>query len=149
MHPRLPIGGWREASNNKVLSPFFKNIKILLDFRFIDEGHTAWYHLHDITPSRHTIPLDVQKSSSWLLFHQALYHTYCHHDADGYSTWTQVLKGLKFWVFIRPPGYEKLKSRREIFEACLAYLSDSPDVNGYYGKESERFIVYASPGDII
>ena len=118
-------------------------------FRFLDDGHTAWYHLHDKFPHRQAIPLDIQKSSSWLLFHQALYHTYCHHDADGYATWTQIIDGLKFWVVMRPRGYENFKGRVQILESCKNYLSNSPTENGFYGDGSERFVIYGSPGDIM
>jgi hypothetical protein len=121
----------------------------LIILRFLDDGHTAWYQLHEKFPSRKSIPLDIQKSSSWLLFHQALYHTYAHHDADGYSTWTLILSGFKFWIMLRPKGYKDFTSRRSIFEACANYLSDSPDENGYYGGESERFVIYGCPGDLM
>ena len=117
--------------------------------RFINEDHTSWYHLHEYFPSRVSIPLDIQKSSSWLLFHQALYHTFVHRDADGYATWTQILDGFKFWVVMRPKGYEGCKSRKEIFEMCEPYLSGTADKNGFYGSESERFVIYGTPGDIM
>jgi hypothetical protein len=99
--------------------------------------------------NRISIPLDIQKSSSWLLFHQALYHTFVHHDADGYNTWTQILEGDKIWVGIRPKGLEESKSRREIFELSEPYLSDSADENGFYGEESERYVIFGRPGDIM
>ena len=95
------------------------------------------------------ISLDIQKSSSWLLFHHGLYHTYCHHDADGYATRTQVLDGLKIWIFVRPEGYDKFETHRELWEACTDYINDSPDKNGFYGDGHHRFIFYAKPGDIM
>ena len=69
----------------------------------------AWYQLHERYPLRSSIPLNVQKSSSWLIFHQGLYHTYVHHDADGYSTWTQILSGYKFWVMMHPKTIQKFQ----------------------------------------
>lgn len=99
--------------------------------------------------SRKNIPVDIQKSASWLLFHQALVHTYCHHDADGYLTWTQILDGFKIWILIRPVGYKEFDSRRSLWEGCLQYLNDSPDANGFYGNASERVIIYGGPGDIM
>jgi hypothetical protein len=105
--------------------------------------------MHGQFLSRKSISLDVQKSSSWYLFHQALYHTYCHQDADGYATWTQILEGTKFWVLIRPRGFEDFKTRKELYDAYKCYLDDSPDKNGFYGAESERYLIYATPGDIM
>lgn len=93
--------------------------------------------------------MDIQKSSSWLLFHHSLFHTFVHHDADGYSTWTQILEGMKIWVLIRPKGYMSFRSRKDFWEACVEYLEDTPDENGYYGRNSERYIVYGQPGDIM
>jgi hypothetical protein len=104
--------------------------------------------LHEIY-ERVTIPLDIQKSSSWLLFHQALFHTYTHHDADGYSTWTQILENFKIWVSLRPKGFGEFKSRQEFYEASKAYLNPTPGKNGYYGDESERYAIYGGPGDIM
>jgi len=115
----------------------------------MDDGHPAWYHLHQRFKSRQYIPLDIQKSSSWLLFHHALFHTYVHHDADGYATWTQVLSGEKFWVVTRPHGLEQSTNRKEYHDACLGYLSPNADENGFYGEGFDRFVIYASPGDIM
>lgn len=130
-----------------ILSNIFKSNYLYI--RFIDDGHTSWYQLHSKFPNRKSILLDIQKSSSWLLFHQALYHTYCHQDADGYATWTQILEGTKFWVLIRPRGFEDLKMRQELHQAFEQYLIDSPDENGFYSAESERFLIYGTPGDIM
>lgn len=117
--------------------------------RFVDEGHTSWYLTQIPHSHRNNIPLDIQKSSSWLLFHQALFHTFVHHDADGYATWTQVLEGLKIWVLLRPQGFGTTKSRKALWDSFADFLNDAPDENGFYGKECERAIVYASPGDIM
>ena len=136
-----------QSSSTFLFLFYFSNI--LMGTRFIDEGHTSWYHLHEYFPSQVSIPLDIQKSSSWLLFHQALYHTFVHHDADGYATWTQILDGFPFLVVMRPKGYEGCKSRKEIYEMCKAYLSATADKNGFYGSESERFVIYGTPGDIM
>lgn len=78
-----------------------------------------------------------------------MYHTFCHHDADGYNTWTQILDGYKFWVLTRPKNYKNLKTRKEIYESCIDYLSVAADENGFYGKDKERFIIYGGPGDIM
>lgn len=69
---------------------------------------------------------------------------YCHQDADEYGTWIQILEGMKFWVFVQPRGQEHFKSRKQIHEAWIHYLSNSPDENGYYEEELERYVVYAS-----
>ncbi len=133
----------------KYVYRFLQRILTHCFHRFVDDGHTSWMQIHTKFDNRHTIPLDIQKSSSWLLFHQALYHTYCHHDADGFATWTQILEGEKIWILIRPNGFTQFKSRRDLYEACVMYLSDEPDANGYYGKESERFVIHGQPGDMM
>ncbi|KAF8810840.1 hypothetical protein BYT27DRAFT_7209061 [Phlegmacium glaucopus] len=118
--------------------------------RQVDEGHTAWYQLqHPFHRVRESIPLDVQSSSSWLLFHQALWHTYAHHDAEGYGTWSQVLHGLKIWVLMRSPRHDRFKSRKDIYEASNKLHNDAFTGDGEYSKNSERFVIYATPGDLI
>jgi hypothetical protein len=119
--------------------------------RFIDEpeGHTSWYRLYEYFPSWVSIPLDIQKSSSWLLFHQTLYHTFVHHDANGYATWTQILDVLKFWIVMHPKRYEGCKSRREIYEMSADCLLDKPNKNSFYGPELDRFVIYGTPGNIM
>ena len=76
-----------------------------------------------------------------------MYHTFCHHDADGYNTWTQILDGYKFWVLTRPKNYKNLKTRKDIYESCIDYLSVSADENRFYGKDKK--IIYGGPGDIM
>ena len=149
MYPRLSLDRWGKAGIYEVNFKPYYIIIVTKVFRFVDEGHTAWYMGHDVNDARISIPLDIQKSSSWYLFHQALYHTYCHHDADGYAMWTQVIEGLKFWVLIRPKGYKGFQTRRELFEACQEYLEDTANEKGFYGKDLERYIIYGKPGDIM
>jgi hypothetical protein len=76
-------------------------------------------------------------------------HTYCHHNANGYSTWTQVLKGFKIFVEICPDGFLGFKTRRDFWESCGDFLKDSPDDKRFYGNGSERAVIYAEPGDIM
>lgn len=130
---------------------FFKvKDQIYIEYRFLDDGHTAWYHLHGkFGGLRQTIPLEVQKTSSWLLFHHALYHSYTHHDADGYATWSQVLEGFKIWVVNRPLNLDSLKSRNDIFKACEPYISEMANDLAFYGSESEKYAIFACPGDIM
>jgi hypothetical protein len=128
----------------------YLHTSLLSHIRQVDEGHTAWYQLqHPFDRVRESIPLDVQSSSSWLLFHQALWHTYAHHDAEGYGTWSQVLHWLKIWVLMRSPGHDKFESRKDIYEASNKLHHDAFTGDGEYSKNSERFVIYASPGDLM
>jgi hypothetical protein len=117
--------------------------------KFLDDGHTAYTRLHGYFPDRKHRALDVQKSTSWALLHQGLYHTYAHHDSDGYLTWTQVLSGYKFWVILRPKSYNTDTNRNQLYESANKYMTQVPTEHGYYGHESERTLIYAGPGDII
>ncbi|KAF8155452.1 hypothetical protein B0H34DRAFT_495615 [Crassisporium funariophilum] len=64
-------------------------------FIYIDDGISTLGVLHMEPLDRHFIPIDMLNLSSWFLPHQPLSHTYAHHDANGYCTWTQVLSGHK------------------------------------------------------
>ena len=50
---------------------------------------------------------------------------------------------------IRPKGYKTFKSRRQVYEASADYLSASANENGFYSKESDRYVVYGFEGDIM
>ena len=95
------------------------------------------------------MPHDIQKASCWIQFDHPMFHSYAKHDADGFCSWTQIISGDRFCVQLRPKGFEKFKARREINQACTPYLSESPTKNGFYGEESDRFVIYAQEGDIV
>jgi len=154
----LPHCGWLVSFLCQVsLIAFFCQFLPLTSKRHLDQGHTAWYRLHEQFKDRRYIPLDVQKSRSWALLHQALFHTYAHHDANGYGTWTLVASGHKIWVFLRPrisstASFDKCQNRQQYDELVSKYLEDSPEKDvktPYYGEESERFFVVAKSGDIM
>ncbi|KAF8147196.1 hypothetical protein B0H34DRAFT_391196 [Crassisporium funariophilum] len=118
--------------------------------KYVDDGMSTLGVLHMEYSDRHFIPIDMLNSSSWYLLHQPLYHTYAHHDADGYGTWTQVLSGHKFWTFIRHKGIKKdCPDRRVYFEAYDNYATAKFTDEGFYGRESDRFVVHAAAGDVI
>jgi len=125
--------------------------------RHLDQGHMAWYRLQGQFQDRHYIPLDVQMSRSWVLIHQALFHTYAHHDSKRYSTWTLVTGSKKIWVFLRPlvsntASFSTCKNHKEYDCLVSQYLDTStahdPSVPHYRG-EHERYFIVAKPGDIM
>jgi len=118
--------------------------------KFLDNGHTAYFRLHNYYPSRKNIEIDVQRSASWVLIHQGLYHTFAHQDADGYSTWTQILSGYKFWTIIRPRDKDAIQNRTAHYRSASRFLDQEFNKEfGYYGEEFERTVIYGKPGDII
>ena len=115
---------------------------------FLDDGLLSHQSLHNYS-GRSVIPLDTIKASSWVLLHQGLYHTFAHHDADGFCTWTQVSSGVKFWTILRPTKYTTAKDGNDIYDADVLYSSDELGRDGYYGPDTEMAIIYGEPGDII
>lgn len=115
---------------------------------FLDDGIISHQNLHNYS-GRTIIPLDVLKASSWVLFHQGLYHTFAHHDADGFCTWTQILSGKKFWVILHPKRLKSATNGNDIYGANMLYSSDKLSEDGYYGEATEMAIIYGEPGDII
>jgi len=115
--------------------------------KFLDDAHLAY--MHSSCDQRIYTPLDLQKSASWLLLHHGLYHTFGHHDADGYGTWVQVVSGYKFWVILTPKVYEETRDRNRLQESVGQYVELKYNGQGYYGEESERVVIYAGPGDIV
>ncbi|CAA7265614.1 unnamed protein product [Cyclocybe aegerita] len=117
--------------------------------KYIDDGSAAWMRLHWEAHDRRLIPIDVQKSTSWLIMHQALFHTFSHHDADGFGTWTQVLSGYKLWAFVKHRNLDGCRTFQEYRDAVVDYSNQTRGPHGYYGSESDRFVVTAGPGDLI
>lgn len=79
-----------------------------------------------------------------------MYHTYAHHDAAGTGTWTQVMSGHKFWVFIRnKDGYESCADRQQFYQLRRVYTLAESRNGRCYGQESNRYVVFAHPGDIM
>ena len=117
--------------------------------KFLDDGYTSYGRMDKRFPARQHINVDVQKSASWSLLHQGLYHTYAHHDANGHATWTQVLSGYKFWVIVRPKNHQTDRNRHEIFNTTDKLMIAEPNEHGFYHTETDRVVIYAGPGDFI
>jgi len=123
--------------------------EVLPFVKFLDDRHTAYNRLHTHSIWRKHRSLDVQKAMSWVLIHQGLYHTYAHHNSDGYSIWMQVLSGYKFWVILRPKSYDSDTNRNQLYDSANLYMEQTPKKDGFYSQESERTLIYTGPGDII
>ncbi|KAF8954509.1 hypothetical protein BDZ97DRAFT_1766087 [Flammula alnicola] len=120
--------------------------------KHLDHGHNAWYRLHRRFPDEYYIPLDIQKSKSWLLFHQPLWHTYAHQDAEGFGTWTSILSGEKYWVIIRNGELYSTGTDRERYYEGVSPYSDGDNwdpATGSYREECNRYVIFGGPGDII
>ena len=67
---------------------------------------------------------DLLKYPCWKLLAHAGFLTPFHHDADGLSTWTSVLKGAKLWCYLRPkPGCEHKKPKPETHHLFVVLLT--------------------------
>jgi hypothetical protein len=117
--------------------------------KFLDDGHTSYIRKHNRYSKRQNLHLDVQKSASWVLIHQGLYHTYAHHDANGYLTWTQVLSGFKIWVIIRPENHDTDQTRKDLVNTADKLMIAEPNEKGFYRTKVERTVIFAGPGDLI
>jgi len=115
----------------------------------MDEAFPAWLEGLEYFPDRQFMPLDVQRSTSWLLLHQPLFHNYAHHDAGGQLSWILVLSGEKMFTFIRPRSVLAGSTRHDLHVAVTAYQESDCSLTGYYGEESERHVVFAKEGDLM
>lgn len=92
------------------------------------------------------------KSRAWTLLHQPLFHSYAHHDAAGFGTWTQVLSGHKFWVAVRTKGYGQCKTREEIDDHGEFYPFQKITDKQWgfkYPENSDRCVIFAERGDLM
>ena len=117
--------------------------------KFLDDGHTAYNRVHNTFRCRQHIQLDTLKSASWTLLHQGLFLTYPHHDADGYSTWSQILSGYKFWVVVRPHSLETDRSHADMKTSLGKSFGSFRDNQEHLFKKCDRILIYGGPGDII
>ena len=111
--------------------------------RLSDHSHQLWTRLHRNPHERTEVPNDVHKSRSWALVHHAMFHTYPHHDAEGYVTFIQVLSGLKYWIIMRPK--EEHMERTKLYHDQLQFCSQSLD----YDKLWNCWLIVPDLGDIM
>ncbi|CAA7271838.1 unnamed protein product [Cyclocybe aegerita] len=81
--------------------------------------------------------------------HQALFHTFLHHDTDGFGMWMQVLLGYKLWAFVKHCNLDGCKMFQEYRDTAIDYSNQTRVPHGYYGMESNHFVITAGPGDLI
>jgi hypothetical protein len=112
--------------------------------RLMDHGYQTWNQLHLKNSDHIQIPLDVLKARSWGLIHHAMFHTYPHHDAEGYATWVEVDSGVKFWVILRPKEGTVHADRRSLYRDQTSFRGDYD-----YSEKWEAWIITAWPGDIM
>jgi hypothetical protein len=109
----------------------------------MDHGHQSWTRLHRNVHERTEMPKDVHKSRSWALVHHAMFHTYPHHDAEGYGTFIQALSGTKYWVIMRPK--EEQMERSQLYRDQIQFRSETLD----YDQSWNRWLIVPEPGDIM
>ena len=109
----------------------------------MDHGYQSWTRLNNVPNDRVLVPLDVIKTRCWGLVHHAMFHTYPHHDAEGYATFIQIISGTKFWVIMRP---------REVHETWAKLYYDQMQFHAdslMYDDDWEKWLITARPGDIM
>jgi len=99
--------------------------------------------LHAIPNDRKLIPTDFIKTRSWGLVHHAMFHTYPHHDAEGYATFAQILSGSKIWVIYRPKV--KPKTRLELYNKQAQFQPNFDE----YKDDWEAWMITGTRGDIM
>jgi hypothetical protein len=110
----------------------------------MDHGYQTWAQLHLTKSNREEMQSDVLKARSWGLIHHAMFHTYVHHDAEGYATWVEVDSGLKLWVILRPLDDTVLPDRLSLYRDQTAFLPD-----GDYKPTWKPWVIAALPGDVM
>jgi hypothetical protein len=72
-----------------------------------------------------------------------MFHTYPHHDAEGYATFVQILSGSKIWVIYRPKV--KPKTRLELYNKQV-HFGKNFDL---YKDDWEGWMITGTRGDIM
>ena len=87
--------------------------------------------------------MDFVKTRLWGLVHHAMFHTYPHHDAEGYATFVQILSGIKIWVIYRP----KIKPTTwfQLYEKQMKLGAEFDS----YTDDWEGWMITGRPGDIM
>lgn len=111
----------------------------------MDHGYQSWTGIRGPKCARESVPLDVIKTRSWGLLHHAMFHSYPHHDAEGYATFVQVTSGIKLWVIMRPKPGREHKTRQDLYKSQIGFSAEYLD----YDEDWDRWLLTAMPGDIV
>jgi hypothetical protein len=91
---------------------------------------------------------DSWKSQCWELFTHAGFHTYPHHDASGFGTYSYVRHGCKIWGIVRPRIDPKMHwARQSVFDIMRTMLRPAPSLD--YHEVSDTFSVFLLEGDVL
>lgn len=134
-HPDQPFTTWHPLHkdvDNDVAESFKLDGHI---FRSVGTGPTVFLW-------------DGWKSHYWELFTHAGFHTYPHHDASGFGTYSYVRHGCKIWGIVRPRIDPKIhRTRQSVFNIMRTMLRPSPSL--HYREVSDIFNLFLLEGDVL
>lgn len=97
---------------------------------------------------------DTYLTRNWDLLHGGGVHTFEHHDADGSETWILTESGFKMWGIIRPTGYTKAKTRKELDRLNKLFIRQGYDklptswALPWVANGGQVFAIPLGPGDL-
>ncbi|KAF8870298.1 hypothetical protein BD779DRAFT_1681290 [Infundibulicybe gibba] len=118
----------------------------------LDDGHPAYQSLEDIFSKDLYRLKDTQNTRNWELIHTGGFHTFEHHDAEGFATFVRIRKGCKMWGIAQPAGYDLAKTREELTEMNKLFIRGTSVTSWMLKWEEQGGIVntiVAEPGSVV
>jgi hypothetical protein len=112
-----------------------------------DEFITSDGHLGQGFWGMFTAAWDAWRSIIWDLFTHAGFHTYPHHDAAGFATYTYIRHGCKIWGILRPRFSKAPETRTELYDIQRSMLQPAP--SSEYTRVSDIFYMFLLEGDVL
>lgn len=89
-------------------------------------------------------PPSVSHVDLWFLLSMLGFYSEPHHDASGYATWVQILRGIKAWIILYVKGDRRKPA------SWLEYIDFQDRVSGMTAEEVienfDAYILFLGPG---
>ncbi|KAF8871079.1 hypothetical protein BD779DRAFT_1679446 [Infundibulicybe gibba] len=119
----------------------------------LDDGLPAYQNMEDLFSRDHFMFKDTQNARNWELLHTGGFHTFEHHDAEGYATFLRIITGCKMWGIARPAGYAGANTRNALDEMNKLFIRTG-EVEGSWRLKWEEnggeiYTITAEPGSLV
>ncbi|KAF8871329.1 hypothetical protein BD779DRAFT_1680487 [Infundibulicybe gibba] len=118
----------------------------------LDDGYPAYQSFEDLFSKDLYRLKDAQNTRNWELIHTGGFHTFEHHDAEGFATFLRIRTGCKMWGIARPVNYDLAKTRVELDSLNELFIRGA-SVKSWMLKWEEQggtvHTIVAEPGSVV
>ena len=94
---------------------------------------------------------DVEKMKRWMLLSGSSFLTWPHYDAGGLGTWTQLLNGLKIWIFLVAKNRAKdvETGSKQMLELTMAMSHLTVETENLLPNLADPHVFFLFPGTLL